>query len=81
MEKQRTNLFIELVSILQRKSNEQFKLIAEEAGVTTQTLNNWAWGETFNPHLNTIIKVSGAMGYEITMHRKKPQLRQNRKAA
>lgn len=75
IEKTRADLFIELVGFLQRKSNEQLKQIAEEAGVVAQTLHNWAYGETFNPHLNTIIKVSKAMGYEIRLSKKKTSLK------
>lgn len=76
IERNRCDLFLELVSKLQRKSNEQLKQIAEEAGVVCQTLHNWAYGETFNPHLNTIIKVSTAMGYQVSLVRKKTKLKQ-----
>ena len=82
--KERQPLFIQLVSRLQKMSAIQFKIIADDAEITVQTLNNWAWGETFNPHLNTVIRVSKAMGYEITLQKKEVKrkpLRSVKKAA
>jgi len=46
-------------------------LLAEEAGVTAQTLWNWAYGTTQNPYLRNIIKVARALGYEVTLVRRR----------
>ena len=50
---------------------ESLKDIAEAAEVCPQTLHNWIWGDTMNPHINTLVKVAGAMGFNIVLARRK----------
>lgn len=71
----RENLFEELISHLMKLPDRQLKAVAEEAEITYQTLNNWCWGSTMNPHLNTIMKVSRALGYEVQLRKPKRHLK------
>ena len=46
------------------------RCLAAEADITAQTLWNWKYGETFNPHLNTIVKVATALHLDIVLQQK-----------
>lgn len=76
MKKQtRHEIFLKLIALLAKNNSDQLKAIAEEAGISSMTLYNWIFGDTMNPHLNTIMRVAEAMGYEITLQKVKPNLR------
>ena len=63
----RTRVFLDLITLL---STEDLKTVANEAEVTYQTLHNWLYGATLNPHINTLFKVANALGYEIALRKK-----------
>lgn len=71
----REELFSKLIGALLKVPAARLIDIAEEAEINKQTLNNWLYGSTMNPHLNTIMRVSRAMGYEVTLAKPKKQLR------
>lgn len=63
----RARVFLDLISILYY---HDLKEIAKEAEVSNQTLHNWLYGATMNPHINTLIKVANVLGYEIALRKK-----------
>lgn len=69
------DIFVQLIDHLSGMSNEQRKTVAEEANVSPQTLWNWCWGTTYNPHLNTVVRVSNSLGYTLTLSREKTKLK------
>lgn len=71
----RQQIFLDLVAELLKMSRKQQVAIAEEADVCWQTIYTWCWGETINPHFNTVVRVAEAMGYEIKLQREKRHLR------
>lgn len=73
--KDKDRLFIELIKLLEKQPASKWPQIAEEAEVCLATLYNWCYGTTFNPHLNTVMRVARAMGYEVRFEKAKPNLR------
>jgi DNA-binding phage protein len=65
----RSEIFSDLISILDAEGVDLNRL-AEDASVSLQTLRNWLWGTTFNPHINTMLKVADALGYDIALRRR-----------
>jgi DNA-binding phage protein len=65
--KARAQIFANLVSLI-----DQYDLasLAREAEVSHQTLWNWLYGTTYNPHINTMIKVANAVGYDIALRKR-----------
>jgi len=63
-------IFIMLLDALMGMKKEDLVEIAEEAEVSYNTLYCWLYGNTCNPHLNTILKVATALDFEIIMVRK-----------
>lgn len=63
-------LFCEIIELIPPQWGAM-KLLADEAGVTAQTLWNWAYGTTSNPYLRNIIKVAGALGYNVALVKQK----------
>ena len=62
---QKEDIFIQLIKDLEKMNNVQLRNVAEAAEITVQTLFNWCWGTTLNPHLGTVMRVSRALGYEV----------------
>ncbi len=50
---------------------DKLKMLAIDACVHVNTLYNWAWGETMNPHIETLVKVANAMGFDIILAKAK----------
>lgn len=71
----RHQVFVELVSILDRMSYTQQLAIAEQAEVHVMTLYWWCTGVTQSPRFNTVIRVAEALGYEIQLNRPKRHLK------
>lgn len=67
--KTKEQLFVDLITILNKLPASKWPEIADEAGICLATLYNWCHGTTFNPRLNTVIKVAKALGYEIQLVR------------
>lgn len=75
MEDSRVQLFLDLITYIP-DGWEGMKLLAAEADVTAQTLWNWKFGLTVNPHINTLTKVAIALGLDIVLQaRVKARLR------
>ncbi len=60
-------LFIQIIGELSHLKWTELEELAEKAEVSSQTLWNWAYGETCNPHFNTFVRVITAMGYELKL--------------
>lgn len=43
--------------------------IASKANVHRNTLWNWLYGNTKNPHIKTLIKVAKVLGYDIALRK------------
>lgn len=66
----REKLFLDIISILGRYTDEEKKLVAEEAEVSWVTLYNWCSSgpkATQNPYVGTLARVGRALGYDITL--------------
>lgn len=66
-----SEIFIKLIYELGSMSSAERRILAENAEVSLQTLDNWAFGVTCNPHSNTLVKVAHQLGYELTLVRHK----------
>lgn len=69
------DIFLELIDSLSRMTWPELKELSLEAGVSTQTLVNWAYGPTYNPQINTLVKVARALGAQIVLRRTPVKLR------
>jgi transcriptional regulator with XRE-family HTH domain len=49
--------------------------LANEAGVSPQTLWSWVEGRTISPRINTMVKVATALGYSIELVKPQTKLR------
>lgn len=65
-------VFEKLKDILQGYNVES---VAEVAGVAPSTIYFWLDGHTKCPRLDTIVKVAGAVGWEISLEHKSGKLR------
>ncbi len=63
------DIFVEIVVNMIHMSPAELHQLALDAGVAPQTTRNWAWGITCNPHLNTVVKIATALGYEVKLIR------------
>lgn len=72
--KDREQIFLEILKHLWDRKGE-FKEISEKAGVHISTLYNWTELKTFAPRIDTLCKVSGALGFEIVLELKRPKLK------
>lgn len=73
--KNKEKLFLDLVRELNRIPADKWHAIADDAQICIATLHNWCHGNTYNPHLNTVLRVAKALGYEI--HLTKPAKKQS----
>ena len=71
-EQQRAQIFLDLITVL---GTHDLRDVAESANVSKQTLTNWVSGPTYNPHLNTILKVANALGLELVLRKNRGGLR------
>jgi hypothetical protein len=69
--KGREKIFLEIIDHLMRYNHAEKQWIADEAGISFQTLYNWCAGTTFSPQLRTIAAVARALGYEVVIKRTK----------
>lgn len=65
----RTELFLALIEVLASYPAAALPQIAESAEVALGTLYRWLaeFDGTVNPHINTLVKVAGALGFEILL--------------
>lgn len=73
--KTRTKIFQDLVAILEPMGWAQLEDIAETAGISAVTLYFWVSGKTTHPRLSTLVPVADALGYDVTLTRRKAVLR------
>lgn len=66
-QKTRVEIFDDLFGKLVYMNHQQLKEVAEEAKVSIATLYNWISGKTYNPHINTLVKVATTLGYDIRL--------------
>lgn len=64
------DLFLELIEIL---TPLDLAAVANEAGVCYGTLWQWLYGSTTKPRLDTLVKVAGAVGYDLVLVRSAPK--------
>ena len=62
------NPVIDLYRTARERSGKSIEKIAEESGVTVQTLKKWEYGETRTPRHITIRFAMYAAGYDETWH-------------
>lgn len=67
----RERVFEDIVRILQKYPDGAMKAIADKAGVHKMTLYWWKTGVTRAPRLSTFIPVAEAMGYDVTLQKRK----------
>lgn len=68
---ERSKLFCDIIGLIASKQWADLRELAEKAEVSAQTLWNWSYGATYNPQINTLVRVAEALGYEITLVRAK----------
>lgn len=68
---ERSAMFLTIVDMLQRHEKAKLKEIAYNADVSITTIHNWRTGKTFAPRINTLIKVSSVLGFNISLTRKR----------
>ena len=81
IKKQRAEIFSDLVALIEAevgyhdgrttRGRNNINVLADRADVSYSTIFNWVFGSTRNPHINTMIKVADALGYDIALRRKK----------
>lgn len=67
VEKKREKIFLQVIDILNTYNDKEKRKIADDAEVHWVTLYNWCSFKTFNPHINTLVKVVIALDYEIVL--------------
>lgn len=73
--KTRTQMFLDLVGILSNIHGQELLDIADEACVAPATLYFWVSGYVTHPRLSTLVRVADALGYDITLQKRKQSLR------
>jgi transcriptional regulator with XRE-family HTH domain len=73
-EKVQAKMFKELISHIPQHWDGQC-MLAEDAGISPQTLWSWVEGRTISPRINTMVKVAAALGYDIALVKPQPKLR------
>ena len=65
---QRHEVFLTLIAALARA---HLPLVAERAGVSYPTLWKWLYGDVVHPHSRTLFAVADALGFTITLTRRR----------
>ena len=66
-----TKLFDQILGLIPADWSGMVEL-AEEAEICPQTLWSWATGHTLQPRITTIVKVAGALGFEVELAKVRP---------
>lgn len=66
-------IFEQLVEELE-KHQDEFAIIAYNAGVSVTTLYNWVNWQVSCPQMRTFIPVAKELGYDVVLRKVKPQL-------
>ena len=61
-------LFLDLLAVMPN-DHAQLRDLAHDAKVSPQTLWNWKYGATLNPHIRTLTKVAHALGFRFQLTR------------
>lgn len=71
-ERSREQVFLEIIDHLNRYNPPERAYIAEVAGVSKTTINNWVKLRTWAPQIRTLAPVARALGYDIVLKRQRP---------
>lgn len=71
----RHKLFLQIIDLLWNYDDQGLRDLADEAGCHWVTLYSWKSGRVTSPQLNKIAGVAGAMGYELTLVKRRAALR------
>ena len=68
----REKIYLEIIDHLNRYNAAERAWIAETAGISKTTLNNWCALRTFSPQIRTLAAVARTLGYDIVLKRQRP---------
>lgn len=64
----RDEIFVQLLDLIPHNKT-QMEQLALDAEVSIYTLKNWVYGTTMAPRIDTLVKVSNALGHAIVLKR------------
>jgi DNA-binding phage protein len=68
----REQIYLEIIDHLNRYNAAERAWIAETAGVSKTTINNWCALRTWSPQIRTLAHVARTLGYDIVLKRQRP---------